>query len=217
LLSDHGQVTVSEPPLPLAQILLQLGVSDDDIEFMLSRHSVSFLYLTDPEKSSEIAAALEGYEAFDPILKQNVRPFIAIELAEMESGIDNVEGHLLEDGITGNERGELYSEWAVEFPAPDASKVRWPHIMVFNRHRNQTALVGTQKLTKAVAGPTTIGTHASISSVAVPLVMRGAGIASGVYDGEVTLADIVPTLYQLLGYAAPANVDGRVLGQILSR
>jgi hypothetical protein len=35
----------------------------------------------------------------------------------MESGIDNVEG-LLEDGITGNERGEIYSEWAVEFPAP---------------------------------------------------------------------------------------------------
>jgi bisphosphoglycerate-independent phosphoglycerate mutase (AlkP superfamily) len=88
--------------------------------------------------------------------------------------------------------------------------------MVFNRYRNQNALVSTQKLTKVVAGPTTIGTHASISSVSVPLVMRGPGIASGVYREDVTLADIVPTLYQLLGFTAPGNVDGKVLGQILS-
>ncbi len=216
LLADHGQVTVSETPIPVASILLSLGVSDDDIEYMLSRHSVTFLYLTDPQKSSAIAAALESYETFDPILKTNVHPFIAIELDEMESGIDNVAGHVLEDGITGNERGELYSEWAVEFPAPDASKVRWPHLMVFNRFRHQNALVGTQKLTKAVPGPSTIGTHASFSSVSVPLLMRGAGIASGVYPEDVTLADIVPTLYQLLGLTAPPNVDGKVLGQILS-
>jgi hypothetical protein len=208
---------VSETPLPVAEIRLELGVTDEDIEYMLSRHSVTFLDLTDPEKAPAIAAALEEYEDFDPILKQNVHPFIAFELGEMESGVDNVEGLLLEDGVTGNKRGEIYSEWAAEFPASDASKVRWPHIMVFNRHRHQNELVGTQKLTRAVPGPPTIGTHASISSVPVPLLMRGAGIASGVYDGDVTLADIVPTLYRLLGFTAPGNVDGKVLERSLSR
>ena len=45
--------------------------------------------------------------------------------------------------------------------------------------------------------------------------MGGPGIRPGVYGGAVSLADIVPTLYRLLGVAPPGNVNGRSLDEIL--
>jgi arylsulfatase A-like enzyme len=217
MLSDHGQVTAMETPLPVGEILLQLGVGEEAVEYMLSRHSVTFLYLTDPSRAPSIAALLEDFETHHPVLNRAVKPFIVFDTNEMESGIDNIEGLLLEDGIMGNRRGELYSEWTIEFPVPDTSKVKWPELMLFNRHRYQNVLVSTKELGAGFRGPKTIGTHAAPSSADIPIALRGPGIAAGVYSENVTLADIIPTLYRLLGLAAPPNVDGAILEQILAR
>jgi predicted AlkP superfamily pyrophosphatase or phosphodiesterase len=49
----------------------------------------------------------------------------------------------------------------------------------------------------------------------VPLLWYGPGIAPGVHDGTVSVADIAPTLSFLLGIKAPARSQGRVLQEML--
>ncbi len=49
----------------------------------------------------------------------------------------------------------------------------------------------------------------------VPLLWFGAGIAPGVHEGRVSIADIAPTLAQLLGIQVPSGSQGRVLREML--
>ncbi len=58
-------------------------------------------------------------------------------------------------------------------------------------------------------GETTHGLFAYDSTLAVPLILSGAGLAPGVVETPVGHADIVPTVVELLGAAAPGGLDGR--------
>ena len=49
----------------------------------------------------------------------------------------------------------------------------------------------------------------------VPLLWFGAGIRPGIRSERATVADLAPTLAQLLGVATPGGAQGRVLGEIL--
>jgi predicted AlkP superfamily pyrophosphatase or phosphodiesterase len=69
-----------------------------------------------------------------------------------------------------------------------------------------------------VAGPELEGTnHGSpwAYDTHVPLLWFGEGIAPGVHQGRVSIADIAPTLTQLLGIKVPSGSRGRVLQEML--
>ena len=58
-------------------------------------------------------------------------------------------------------------------------------------------------------GETTHGLFAYDATLAVPLMMTGAGLAPGVIEAPVGHADILPTVLDLLGIGAPPGIDGR--------
>jgi Flp pilus assembly protein TadD len=64
-------------------------------------------------------------------------------------------------------------------------------------------------------GETTHGLFAYDSTVAVPLILAGPGIGPGIADAPVGHDDILPTVVDLLGIAAPGGVDGQSLAQPL--
>jgi arylsulfatase A-like enzyme len=69
-----------------------------------------------------------------------------------------------------------------------------------------------------VAGPELEGTnHGSpwAYDTHVPLLWFGPGVAPGTHQARVSVADIAPTLAQLLGVRAPAGSQGRVLQEML--
>jgi predicted AlkP superfamily pyrophosphatase or phosphodiesterase len=49
----------------------------------------------------------------------------------------------------------------------------------------------------------------------VPLIIAGTGVRSGTYNDAVDMADLAPTLANLIGIDAPAGSEGRRLGEIL--
>jgi hypothetical protein len=49
----------------------------------------------------------------------------------------------------------------------------------------------------------------------VPLILAGAGVRPGTYNGNVDIADLAPTLANLIGIDAPVGNEGRPLTEIL--
>ena len=60
-------------------------------------------------------------------------------------------------------------------------------------------------------GETTHGLFAYDSTLAVPLIVSGATVGRGLVHEPVGHADLLPTILDLVGVAAPANVDGQSL------
>lgn len=58
-------------------------------------------------------------------------------------------------------------------------------------------------------GEATHGLFAYDATLAVPLVLSGAGVGAAVIDGAAGHADILPTVADLLGVAVPAGLEGR--------
>jgi arylsulfatase A-like enzyme len=217
LLSDHGQTTVRSQgnALEVRDILSAAGVSSSSIERVVTAGELGWIALTETADGEAIESLLEGHQETHPVLGIPVSPFIVFNREEMDSGLDSVEGQLAADGIFGNKRGGLYSEWAIDFPVTDNSKVRWPDLFIFNRHHFQNSLLRADTLYDPSYRPLFHGHHASLLSKRVLTVIRGPGVAPGIYGGRVTLADIAPTLYALTGLVPPDNVDGDILTEIL--
>jgi predicted AlkP superfamily pyrophosphatase or phosphodiesterase len=216
LLSDHGLTTATKDMLDPGKVLLDSGFIEDDIERMSNRGAMSFIALTDPTKSRQVEDVLQSYEAFDPVEGQMVRPFVVINRAEMDSGIDDVEGAFAKDGVMGNREGELYSEWCIDVPDPGNTKVRWPDLFIFTRNHFRTVLSASSLSSRSEAGTPMTGVHGSPRTGEIVLIMGGPGIQPGVYGAEASIADIAPTLYRLLGVTPPGNVNGRALDEILA-
>jgi len=177
--------------------------------------SVAYLYLNDPSQAGEMASRLAGYTLVHPLNQATVNPFIVLDREEMDSGIDDVNGPLAEDGVAGNRRGELYSAWTIDHPVEDFSKVRWPDLWVFSRYRFNFI----RQIDPDSGGDPEVfvymASHGSPESSWVQLAMRGPGLAVGVHQERVVLTDVAPTLYALLGFSEPANVDGHAIPSAL--
>jgi predicted AlkP superfamily pyrophosphatase or phosphodiesterase len=220
LYSDHGLNTVANTAatvLDPGRILLDLGVAELDVEWVGTWGEAGFLALRDPASIGRVQALLEAYEVQDPVRGTMVKPFLVVDRDEMDSGIDGVEGRFTTDGLPGNRRGALYSEWSIDQPSPDQTKVRWPDLFFFTRRPFHTVPTRASLDGPNWAGLPFQGDHGSSSTADVVLAASGPGIRPGVYISPASLTDIAPTLYRLLGVAAPANVDGRVLDEILDR
>jgi hypothetical protein len=51
----------------------------------------------------------------------------------------------------------------------------------------------------------------------VPIIFLGGGIAAGVSAERVATVDVAPTLAHLAGIAAPDDLDGRVIPEVVAR
>lgn len=212
LMSDHGQVTQMDDALRVPEILAAEGVAGQDVERVTSSGEIAYVYLRNPDRAAAVEPLIEAHEEVHPVSGQRVKPFVVVNRAEMESGLDAATGLRIEDGLAGNRRGEIYSEWSIEAPPPaDGRRVRWPDLFLFNREHFQNEVLRTDELDGGLFGVVFNGHHGSPQSSHVTLAISGPRIAPGVYDTPATLADVLPTLYPLLGLLPPEHVDGRPL------
>jgi hypothetical protein len=216
LLSDHGLMTAMNTPetvIDLGAVLLAQGMQESDFERLAGRGQLAHIALNDPRKSEQAEAILESYEMLDPVDGRMVKPLLVINRREMETGVDASSGPFGADGIAGNHRGELYSEWSIDSPINDGSKVRWPDLFVFTRGHFRTEL--TSDVSNSGNGTPINGVHGAPSTADVLAMLAGPGIQPGTYDAPASLADLGATLFELYGASAPGSVDGRVLHAIL--
>ncbi len=204
--SDHSGVTYMNNDLPLASIVSQAGLGP-----LVRRYGgaaeLGNIFLWNHDDASVVAGALEAYTTVHPLTGQTVHPFVVLTQDEMTSGVDNVIGQFARPGE--GKRGELYSEWLIDYPAEDNSKVVWPDLIIFAQQRFEIIVPNIDY--------PVVGGHSGQVTASALLMMRGPGIENGVYEvGDTSLVDIMPTLYELQGWDAPKNVDGRVLIEALT-
>ena len=143
---------------------------------------------------------------YHSVLQREVNPLVVITQEEMLSGIDSVLGRIGRDGEAL--RGESYSEWLIDYPVTDNSKVVWPHMCIHTLYRFQ--------ILKVSEWPHQLGGHSHMPEMPSLLAIKGPEFAQGIFNVQDTsLVDVVPTLYEILGWRTPGNVDGRVLTEVL--
>ena len=205
-LSDHGHQVYMDRYIDIMQICLDAGIPEEAFALYQCRAEVFQMWLADPSYATAIEEALESHVVEHPVLGKEVNPIAILNREEMETGVDGVLGPVAQSA--GPRRSELYSEWYADFPEDDNTKPVWPDIMGFVRYHYQ----GVYTTNKAPF----IGGHGGIGWVqSIPLIFRGPGIKTGVFTETAYLVDIAPTLYRLLGWTTPENVDGRILSEIL--
>jgi len=207
-LADHGQRTYMDKYLNWRQVCTEAGIPEEAFDFVSSGAETIYLWLSDPAYADAIESALEGFTIYHPAFGEEVHPFLVLNREEMDTGVDGVVGQVAADG--GPKRGELYSTWYIDYPAEDTSKILWPDLIIFTLGHYQVPSSNPQ-LGRVVGGHGGVGWPQNI-----PLAIHGPGIRRGFFDEqEAYLVDVVPTLYHLLGWTVPENVDGRVLSEIL--
>jgi hypothetical protein len=208
LMSDHGQRTYVDEYLGFIQVCLDAGIPEQAFDWVSSGAELAFLWLTDPSFTEAIESALENFSVYHPTWEKEVHPFLVLNRDEMDTGVDSVMGRVAADG--GPKRGELYSEWYIDHPVEGDSREIWPDLIVFVTCHYQVAY--SDPRTRHV-----VGGHGGVGwPQNIPLAIRGPGISRRIFDEQAAhLVDIVPTLCSLMGWTAPANVDGRVLSEIL--
>jgi arylsulfatase A-like enzyme len=216
LMSDHSQVTQMKTALDVSAIVGSLGVAPADVERIISSGEQASIYLANPAVGPGLEAMLEAHEEIHPVTGQPARPFLVLNRAEMDSGFDAATGPLLEDGLGGNLRGEIYSQWSIDTPPPDIPRVRWPDLFLFNRLRFQNKLTRTDDLDGGLFGLVFNGHHGSPQANEITMAVAGPRILAGVYAAPATLADVLPTLYPLMGLSPPAHVDGQPLSGVVA-
>ena len=203
--SDHGGITYTNHQLDTMALLDAAGLGEK-VRRVGSYAEIGSLFLWDESEAELIEGALESYTVTHPLWQREVRPYAVITREEMDSGVDSVLGRFGRDG--GPRRGELYSEWLIDYPVEDNSKVVWPDLIVYTTYRLQ--MKNTTTL------PVMIGGHSGTLTQPVLFALKGPPFAHGLFDEQDTaLSDVMPTLYDAIGWTPPANVDGRVMTEIL--
>ncbi len=206
LYSDHGGNTYLPVPVDLNQILADGGFGPA-VRSAASFAEVASVYLWDGADAEAVAGYLENWQYWHPTFNAYVQPLVAITRSEMAVSMDSVLGPFGRVGAPG--RAELYSQWLIDHPVPDNSKVIWQDLMVLTRHRVQ--------FTHGNLYEDVVGGHGGRATMPVLLAIKGPGVQDGVYTGQdVSLVDAIPTIYYLQGWTSPGNVDGRVLSELLA-
>ncbi len=216
LASDHSARTYMNIHVDPKAIIDAAGLGDaverstaEVVRRITGWQETGTINLWDSNDAPAVAAALENYTVFHPVLQQDVKPLIAITRTEMASGVDSVIGRFGRDG--GPLRGEMYSEWLIDHPVDNNTKAVWPDIFIFTRYRFQL-------VKEKDSLPKVCGGHSGKETMKALLAIRGPDFSRGIFDvQETSLADVVPTIYQSLGWTSPGNVDGRILSEILSQ
>lgn len=227
-LADHGQTTFKDSTagyelLDARRILRDNGIlSIEDYGFIESNSSyVAIFDVKDRRTEDAIEAILENHKTANRLEKDGY-PFIVLNKSEMKSGVEATNPRLRGRRIALP--GELYSQWYVEHEGAPGDGLRWPDFIIFLEDNYQNAIYGEQfqagiNAVSATEIPSLdeaqfkfVGGHGGQQTVRIPLAIAGPGVKRGATSKRpATLADITPTLYSLLGWSAPAGMDGAPL------
>jgi hypothetical protein len=224
-LSDHGMENMKDPKsgyqvIDLRQILRDHGfVRHEDYEES-GGTEINLIWFKDPEKAAAMEKVLKDFTIEDPELGQ-VSPLTVIDRREMKSGVDF--------GKAGRVRPmELYSEYWINHPDEPGGHI-WPDLFVFPLYNYQIMAhgdvlstgVNAVGINLGINTPESVriglpGAHGGLQTDRQPLVFKApAGYtqygAGSSYGGEVEIGDIAPTIYKIMGWPEPANVDGKPL------
>lgn len=221
LFSDHGMENLKDPGkgyqvIDLRSVLRASGFVYNE-DFHESGGAGSFVWCNDPAKAPAMEQALEDYTVNDP-LQGYVHPFIVVNRQEMLDGKDfGALGAILPK--------ELYSEFWINHP--EAGQL-WPDLFVFPINHYNLVIHGNMLATGFNPVGMSLGnlpdsvkigfpaSHGGLTTGRIPLVFKAPkdwpGYAAGsTCSAEVRIGDITPTIYQIIGWAAPACVDGSPL------
>jgi len=205
LASDHNGTTFMNHQLNVQALLDAEGLGDAVRSFGAYGNKAN-VFLWDQDYTEAIETTLENFTMYHSVLQREVNPLVVITQEEMLSGIDSVLGRIGRDGEAL--RGESYSEWLIDYPVTDNSKVVWPHMCIHTLYRFQ--------ILKVSEWPHQLGGHSHMPEMPSLLAIKGPEFAQGIFNVQDTsLVDVVPTLYEILGWRTPGNVDGRVLTEVL--
>lgn len=226
-LSDHGMENMKDPKsgyqvLDLRDILRDNGmVRHEDYE-EVGGTELNNIWSKDPAKLAKIQKILEDYTVEDPVLG-NVKPLNVVNRQEAKDGKDFGEhGKVLP--------GELYSEYWANNPDSSEGGQVWPDLFVFPLYNYQVVAHGDALasginnvgLSFGINVPESVrfglpAAHGGLQTTSIPLIFKApAGAAdapqSGAnHEGPVEIGDIAPTIYSIMGWTAPACVDGEPL------
>jgi hypothetical protein len=221
LFSDHSMENLKDPGkgfqvIDLRQVLRAGGFVYNE-DFRESGGAGSFVWSADPSKTAAMELALRNYTVNDP-LEGVVHPFIVVNRQEMKDGKDfGALGKILPM--------ELYSEWWINHP--EAGQL-WPDLFVFQTNHYDLVIHGNMLATGFNPVGMSLGnlpdsvqigfpaTHGGLTTDQIPLVFKAPkgwpGFTPGaVVSSAVRIGDITPTIYQIMGWAAPACVNGTPL------
>ncbi len=220
-LSDHGMENLKD---------LAKGYELIDIREILRAHGILYgedyhenggagtsIWIHNKAKARAIEEILENYEINDPDLG-NIRPMVVINREEMKNGVDL--------GPLGSIRPmELYSLFWIENPQEGQI---WADLFVFPLYNYN--IVSHGQILAGGFNPIGISlgnfpdslqlgfpaAHGGPTTSKIPLLFKAprgySGYAPGTeYPGEVTIGDIAPTIYRILGWNEPECVDGSPL------
>lgn len=206
--SDHSEVVTMNDQIDLNAILAEAEL-DTAVRRYATWQEYGGLFLWDLADSAAIEALLESYTMYHRVKGTMVHPFLVISREEMDSGVDSVFGRFARDG--GEKRGEMYSEWLIDYPVDDNSKVVWPDLFVFPMYHLQLTRSRPDMLENVVGG------HSSITTWNALMVLKSPDFLQGTfYPYDASIVDVIPTVYEAMGWTPPDNVDGHSLLQLLN-
>jgi len=224
VLSDHGMENLKDQSkgyqvLDLRNILRQQGFVHWEDYNEAGGTEINLVWCQDKTKLAAIENILKNYTVNDPELGP-VKPLTVVDREEMLKGADF--------GVHGKVRPrELYSEYWINHPGqPDGHL--WPDLFVFPLYNYNIAAHG--QILAGSINPVGIqignmpdsveigfpAAHGGLQTTSIPLVFKAPAGYPGYTPGrkvtrEVEVADIAPTIYKIMGWSAPANVDGKPL------
>ncbi|MBU1671934.1 MAG: alkaline phosphatase family protein [Actinobacteria bacterium] len=225
VLSDHGMENAKDPKdgyeaIDLRSVLRDRGYLRHEDYEEVGGTAMNCLWVLKPERAADIQKVLEEYTVTDQVLGP-VKPLTVLNRQEMLDGKDF--------GEAGRVRPrELYSEWWINHPDSDNGE-EWPDLFVFPLYNYQTLAHGDALASGinnvgigfGINVPESVqfglpGIHGGLQTAYVPLVFKApagtdAYAPGRVYDREVEIGDIAPTIYEIMGWPAPGCVDGKPL------
>ena len=224
-LSDHGMENMKDPKsgyqnIDLRDILRESGYLRHEDYEESGGTEINLIWFKDPAKAAGIEKALNQFTIDDPQLG-TVKPLTVIDRQQMKDGVDF--------GKAGKVRpGELYSEYWESHPDEPGGHL-WPDLFVFPLYNYQVLAhgdvlstgVNAVGINLGINTPESVriglpGAHGGLQTENQPLVFKApAGStdypAGKSYTGAVEIGDIAPSIYKIMGWPAPENVDGRPL------
>ena len=221
LMSDHSMENLKDPGkgfqvIDLRKVLRASGFVYNE-DYHEGGGAGSFVWSADPSKTAAMEQALRDYTVNDP-LQGVVHPFMVVNRQEMKDGRDYGSlGRILPN--------ELYSQFWIEHP--EAGQI-WPDFFVFQVNRYNLVIHGNSLSTGFNPVGMSLGnlpdsvqigfpaTHGGLTTSQIPLVFKAPKGWPGYTPGAtssaaVRIGDITPTIYGILGWAAPECVDGTPL------
>jgi Type I phosphodiesterase / nucleotide pyrophosphatase len=227
VLSDHGMENLKDPKkgyqvIDLRDILREQGLLRFEDYNESGGTEINLIWSDDPAKTAKVQNVLEDYTIDDPKLGK-VHPLAVVNRQEMKDGKDfGDKGKVLP--------GELYSDYWINHPG-QADGEQWPDLFVFPLYNYQVVAHGDALSTginnvgfsMGIRMPDEVkvgfpAAHGGLQTERIPLVFKAPSSYEGYAPGTtnltaVRIGDIAPTIYGIMGWPAPACVDGKPLPQ----